>query len=93
LAFEEGKEKEVSFRVYNPSKTNKFGIKIYKCSESSSGYIVSFDVYQGTPGCAMYTEIADIDLEACQTTKIVIGLLGISSLLDKSHKVFLDNYS
>ena len=83
---------KIIFRVYNPAKPNKFGIKLYQCCESSSGYIVSFDIYDGTPGCALYAELVDTDPNFTQTTKLVVGLLARSGLLDKGHKVYLDNY-
>lgn len=95
LAFDEGTcpfKGKIVFRVYNPAKPNKFGIKLYQCCESSSGYIVSFDIYDGTPGCAHFSELVGLDQDATQTTKIVIGLLARSGLLGKGHKIFLDNY-
>lgn len=52
LSFDEGTcpfKGKIVFRVYNPSKPNKFGMKLFQCCESSSGYIVSFDIYDGTP--------------------------------------------
>lgn len=66
---------KINFRVYNPAKPNKFGIKIYQCCESTSGYIVSFDIYDGTPGCALYSELVGLDQDCCHTTKSVVWLL------------------
>ena len=80
------------FRVYNPTKPNKFGIKLYQVCESSTGYCVLFDIYDGTEGCAMYARLVDIDPEASQTTKIVVGLLARGGLLGKGHIVYLHNY-
>ncbi len=33
------------FRVYNPAKPTRFGIKLYQLCEASSGYCIDFDVY------------------------------------------------
>ncbi|XP_069185477.1 piggyBac transposable element-derived protein 4 isoform X1 [Procambarus clarkii] len=35
------------FKVYNPNKPNKYGVKLYMLAESVSGYIYDFDVYSG----------------------------------------------
>ena len=40
----------------------------------------------------MYAQLVDIDPEASQTTKIVVGLLARGGLLGKGHIVYLDNY-
>ncbi|XP_069161378.1 piggyBac transposable element-derived protein 4-like [Procambarus clarkii] len=37
----------LSFKVYNPSKPDKYGVKFYMLAESTSGYIYSFEVYSG----------------------------------------------
>ena len=38
----------LSFKVYNPKKPNKYGIKFYILCESKSGYVLDFMVYTGT---------------------------------------------
>lgn len=83
---------KITFRVYNPSKPHKFGIKLYRICESSSRYCVLFDMYNSTEGCASYTEPIDIDPFATHTTKIMVRLLPRSGLLGKGHVVYLDNY-
>ncbi|XP_060572694.1 piggyBac transposable element-derived protein 4-like [Ruditapes philippinarum] len=40
----------------------------------------------------MYAELVDANPDLTQTTKVVVGLLARSGLLDKGHKVYLDNY-
>lgn len=35
----------LQFRVYNPTKPNHFHIKFFQISESSTGYILGFDIY------------------------------------------------
>ncbi|XP_069194221.1 piggyBac transposable element-derived protein 4-like [Procambarus clarkii] len=37
----------LSFKLYNPSKPDKYGVKFYMLAESTSGYIYSFEVYSG----------------------------------------------
>ena len=82
----------VIFRVYNPAKPNKWGIKLYQVCESSSGYCVGFDVYDGTNGCAVYSQLVGTSEDATQTTKIVVGLMARFGLLGKGHNLFCDNY-
>ena len=83
---------KIVFRVYNPAKPNKFGIKLYQVCESSSGYCVTFDVYDGTAGVAVYSAQAGTNQTMGQTTKVVVGLLVKANLLDKGHIIYLDNY-
>jgi hypothetical protein len=45
LSFDEGTcpfKGRVKFRVYNPNKPHKFGIKLYQVCEASSGYCLGF---------------------------------------------------
>ncbi|XP_069176151.1 piggyBac transposable element-derived protein 4-like [Procambarus clarkii] len=37
----------LSFKVYNPNKPDKYGVKFYMLAEGKSGYIYKFDVYCG----------------------------------------------
>ncbi|XP_069157643.1 piggyBac transposable element-derived protein 4-like [Procambarus clarkii] len=37
----------LSFKVYNPNKPDKYGVKFYMLAEGTSGYIYKFDVYCG----------------------------------------------
>ena len=83
----------VKFRVYNPAKPNRFGMKLYQVCEASSGYTVGFDVYHGETNCATYCDALEINPEPTTTTKFVIGLLSKCNLLDKGHRVYLDNYN
>ena len=40
----------IHFRVYNPNKPDKYGIKTFKLSDSTNGYCCSFDIYVGETG-------------------------------------------
>ncbi|XP_069105709.1 piggyBac transposable element-derived protein 4-like [Argopecten irradians] len=82
------------FKVYNPAKPCKFGIKLYQVCEADSGYCVGYDVYVGKNNRAtsVYCEELGLDEELSETTKTVIGLLARCGCLDKGHRVYLDNY-
>ena len=82
----------IKFRVYNPAKPNRFGIKIFQVCEASSGYCVGFDIYHGSTDCIQYTELVDIAEDCTTTTKIVVGLLARHGLLHDGYRVYLDNY-
>lgn len=57
---------KIVFRVYNPNKPNKFGIKIFVLSDSMNGYIFNFDPYYGKE--------PQIDDDLLKTTKTVVQL-------------------
>ena len=81
------------FKVYNPQKNTKFGIKLYQVCEAS-GYCLGFDVYAGpnVENCRMYCETLDIEYEHLNsTTQLVLGLMARCGVLDKGHKVYMDN--
>ena len=42
-----GTRGRLSFLQYMPKKPTKWGIKVWVCSESKSGYIYNFHVYTG----------------------------------------------
>ena len=96
LAFDEGGcpwKGRLSFRVYNPKKPNKFNIKLFQVSESSSGYICGFNVYCGKNDRFCCSRSAQsLDRDCTKTTKIVLGLMLTTGLLDKGHHVYMDNY-
>ena len=80
------------FRVYNPMKPNHFHIKLFQISEASSGYILGFHVYTGKNCSCVSNDSKPLDSECTKTTKIVLGLLETTNLLDKGHHVYMDNY-
>ena len=100
VSFDEGTcpwKGRLKFKVYNPAKPNKFGIKLYQVSESLTGYIIGFDIYtgktdytDGSPG--EYAELVGIDPEVNTTTKLVVGLLAKCGLLYEGRHVYMDNY-
>ncbi|KAK3792998.1 hypothetical protein RRG08_032261 [Elysia crispata] len=80
------------FKVYNPMKPAKFGIKIYEVNESDTGYLLRMNVYIGSTEETPYHELVDLPDECSTTTKIVVGSLAYCGLLHKGHHVYLDNY-
>ena len=80
------------FKVYNPMKPNRFHIKLFQISESTSGYILGFHVYTGKNFACISNVSKPLDPECTKTTRIVIGLLESTKLLDKGHHVYMDNY-
>ncbi|XP_070211318.1 piggyBac transposable element-derived protein 4-like [Littorina saxatilis] len=80
------------FRVYNPAKPDKFGIKLYEACEAKSGYVISMDVYQGSMPRTNLCEALQLDEDLGTTTQVVLGLLAFGGLLDKGHRIFMDNY-
>ena len=78
LSFDEGTcawKGRLHFRVYNPAKPSKFGIKLYQVCEATSGYTIGFDVYTGASACVNYAEAVGVDNDCTLTTRTVIGLL------------------
>lgn len=82
----------VKFRVYNPMKPNRFHIKLFQVSEAESGYILGFHVYTGKDSSCVSNFSKPIDPESTKTTKVVLGLLEQTNLLDKGHHIYMDNY-
>ena len=80
------------FRVYNKSKPNTFHIKLFQVSESSSGYILGFHIYTGKNSSCISSHSKPLHPDCNKTTKIVLGLLETTQLLDKGHHIYMDNY-
>ena len=97
LSFDEatcGWKGKLRFRVYNPAKPTRFGIKLYQVCEASTGYCIGFDIYTGDPtlSCTTYCEALGLDDNLNTTTKVVVGLLSKCGLLETGHHVYMDNY-
>ena len=78
LSFDEGccpYKGRVSFWCYNPSKPNKWHLKLFEVSDSRTGYVVAFDIYTGKNKtcCAKNADV--LDPASTQITKTVMGLL------------------
>lgn len=100
LAFDEGTcpfKGRLKFKVYQPMKPAKFGVRIYTVSESRTagggGYICGFSIYSGAVDPFSCDKTANCrDTVESKTTKIVMGLLETTKLLDQGHHVYMDNY-
>lgn len=79
------------FKVYNPRKPARFHIKLFQMCESSSGYILGFNVYTGKQSC-VNEAMQLMDPECSRTTKIVLTLAENCNVLDKGHAMYFDNY-
>lgn len=78
------------FKCYNPSKPNKFHIKLFQISEASSGYVVGFSVYTGQGSC--HRDDATVDTTCGVTTKTVMTLADDCGVLDEGRVIYFDNY-
>ena len=76
------------FRVYNPMKPNRFHIKLFQIPEATSGYIIRFHIYTGKNALCVSTHSQPLDPDCTKTTKIVLGLLETTNLLDKGHHIY-----
>jgi len=95
LSFDEatcGWKGNLRFKVYNPAKPTKFGIKLYQVCEANNGYCIGFDIYTGNSSCTDYADLILGENDCNTTTKVVVGLMARCGLLDSGHHVYLDNY-
>ena len=95
LSFDEGCcpfKGRLKFKCYNPSKPNKWHIKIFEVSDARTGYVVGLDIYTGKNSTECTKIAKTLDPDCNQTTKIVVGLMQKCNLLGKGHHVYLDNY-
>lgn len=68
------------YRVYNPTKSNKFHIKAYVVTEATSGYVVQYQLYTGK------SEHSDKGA----TYDVVWSLM--HKFFNLGYKVYMDNY-
>lgn len=95
LSFDEGCcawKGRLTFKCYNPSKPNKFHIKLFQICEADSGYISGFEVYSGKGGASCSDNAPVLDQSCTRTTKLVVGLLDKTNLLNKGMHIYMDNY-
>ncbi|XP_068113414.1 piggyBac transposable element-derived protein 4-like [Hyperolius riggenbachi] len=77
----------LAIKQYIPSKHTRYGVKMYKLCESTSGYTWSFRIYEGKdsqlepPGCPDYIGT---------NGKVVWDL--ITPLLNNGYNLYLDNF-
>ncbi|XP_043494109.1 piggyBac transposable element-derived protein 4-like [Polistes fuscatus] len=71
----------LSYKQYNPSERARFGIKVYKLCESSSGYCYNFKIYTGCD--KIYTTENASETVVKELSK---------PILHKGHTLYLDNW-
>ena len=77
---------------FNPSKPNKFYIKLFMVSEHKTGSMARFSVYTGQVANEWVAENAVSSEECTTTTKTIMGLLQRTRLLDNYKSVYFDNW-
>ena len=77
---------------FNPSKPNKFHIKLFMVSEHKPGYMPRFSIYTGQVANALVNESAVSSRECTTTTKTIMGLLQRMQLIDTYRSVYFDNW-
>ena len=95
LSFDEGtcpSKGKFKLRQFNIMKPNQFHIKLFQACEASSGYVLAFDIYSGKKGQDIVDNCKVPDNSCTVRTKVVIGLLYSSKLLDSGHFIYMDNY-
>lgn len=82
----------LSFRIYIPSKRERYGVKVFMLCESQSGYLLNFIIYTGAT-TEYLNPLANLDLPFDtykSPSKVVLSLL--HDYLNKGYCVTLDNY-
>ena len=75
----------IHFKVFNPMKPDKYGIKTYKVCDSTNTYCLVFDLYVGQ------TDVAPPVSKYGKTHDLVVSLLEMYT--EKGYIVYMDNYS
>jgi len=70
----------LSFRVFNKDKPDKYGIKVYQSCDSSNGYCLDFEVYTGKKETSSNGATYDVVMRL------------ISSFLNQGYTLFVDNF-
>ena len=83
----------LSFKIYVPSKRERYGVKLYMLNESDSGYLRKFIIY--TAASTKYppfttTKISKDFDDFKNPSKVVLSLM--DELFDEGYKLTLDNF-
>ena len=95
ISFDEGTcpwKGRLKFKVYNPAKPDKFGIKLYQACEAKSGYVLGFEIYQGATPNTDYSEALELPSGLGTTTRVVLSMLTFCGLIEQGHRIYMDNY-
>ena len=82
----------LGFKMYNPRKPARFHIRLYEVCESESGYCSGVEIFTGNKNSKCVASSKPLDPGCTVTTKLVLGLLQRSNLLDQGYHVYMDNY-
>ena len=82
----------LGFKMYNPRKPARFHTHLYQVCESESGYCTGLEIFTGNKNSDCIKISKPIDPACTITTKLVLGLLQKSKLLDEGYHVNMDNY-
>jgi len=84
-------ELQVHFKQYIPMKCSRFGVKLFKLCESSSGYIYCFNIYVGKDNLLQFPPGVPQPLTQFGPTERIVWFLMLS-ILKKGHHLYVDNY-
>ena len=82
----------LAFKMYNPRKPAHFHIRLYQVCEAESGYCMGLEIFTGNKNSKCVQMSKPIDPTCTTTTKLVLGLLEKTNLLDHGYHVYTDNY-
>ena len=82
----------LSLKMYNPRKPCHFHIRLYQVCEAESGYCLRFEIFTGNRNSECIRMSKPLDPGCTITTKLVLGLLEKTRLLDKGYHLYMDNY-
>ena len=74
----------IHFKVFNPMKPDKYGIKTYKVCDSTNSYCLVFDLY------VAQTDVVPPASKYGKTHDLVISL--VEMYTEKGYIVYMDNY-
>ena len=82
----------LGFKMYNPRKPAQFHIRLYQACEAKSGYCMGLEIFTGNKNSKCIKMSKPIGPGCNTTTKLVLGLLEKSKLLDLGYHIYMDNY-
>ena len=78
------------FKQYMPMKRSRFGMKLYKLCESTSGYTYRFIIYVGKGTVTLHPNVLQPTAKLSTTDNIVWSLM--QPLLNLGYHLYVDNY-
>ena len=78
------------FRQYIPKKRSRYGIKIYACCESQSGYLWNFVLHTSSENHKNFGNDVPNTEHFSHSERVVIEL--VKDILDQSYHIYADNW-